>query len=193
MYFTAVAVVVGLALGLLTGGNLECLGERRFRLPGLLVSGLGVQLLSGRLSGSAAVAVVILSYVLLIAFCAANLRLVGMGVVLLGLALNFTTIAVNGGMPVRRSAVVAAGIADWDELDSLDIHEKRHLERPDDDLMAISDIYPVPVLGEVLSFGDIVMSVGVADVLVNLLKPLPARRYAEDEDGAGPNTASRER
>ena len=182
MYFTAVAVVVGLALGLLTGGKLECLGERRFRLTGLLVAGIVVQVLSGWVDGSAAVAVVIVSYVLLIAFCAANVLLVGMALVLLGLTLNFTTIAVNGGMPVRRSAVVAAGIAEWDELDSLDIHEKRHLERPDDDLMVISDIIPVPVLGEVLSFGDLIMSVGVADVLVNLLKPLPAHRRADEED-----------
>jgi hypothetical protein len=181
MYFTAVAVVVGLAIGLLTGGKLECLGERRFRLTGLLAGGLVVQVLSGRFSGSFAVAVVIVSYLLLIAFCAANLRLVGMAVVLIGLALNFTTIAVNGGMPVRRSAVVAAGIAEWDELDDLEIHEKRHLERPDDDLMAISDIIPVPLFGEVLSFGDLIMSVGVADVIVNLLKPFPARRFADDD------------
>ncbi|HEX9969883.1 MAG TPA: DUF5317 family protein [Acidimicrobiales bacterium] len=180
MYFTAVAVAIGFALGLLTGGKLECLGERRFRLTGLLAAGLVVQVLSGRFDGSAAVGVVIASYALLIAFCVVNVRLVGMALVLLGLVLNFTTIAVNGGMPVRRSAVVAAGIADWDELDSLEVHEKRHLERPDDDLMAISDIIPVPVLGEVLSFGDIVMSVGVADVIVNLLKPLPARRRPED-------------
>jgi hypothetical protein len=182
MFFTAVAVVVGLALGLLTGGRLEHLGNRRFRAPALLVVGLVVQALSGRVGST--VALVILSYLFLMGFCAANLRIVGMGVVLVGLAMNFTTIAVNGGMPVRRSAVVAAGIAEWHELDELEIHDKRHLERPDDELMFLSDIIPVPVLHEVLSFGDIVMSVGVADVLVHLLRPLPGRRYDEDETKA---------
>jgi len=188
MFFTAVAVVVGLTLGLLTGGRLEHLGNRRFRAPALLVAGLVVQFASGRF-GDATVALVILSYLFLMAFCAANLRIVGMGVVLVGLAMNFTTIAVNGGMPVRRSAVVAAGIAEWDELDELEIHDKRHLERPDDDLMVLSDIIPVPVLHEVLSFGDIVMSVGVADVLVHLLRPPRGRRYDEEEA----NESSRDR
>ncbi|HVF75418.1 MAG TPA: DUF5317 family protein [Acidimicrobiales bacterium] len=188
MFFTAVAVVVGLALGLLTGGRLEHLGNRRFRAPALLAAGLVVQAASGRFGGGT-VALVIVSYLFLMAFCAANLRLVGMGVVLLGLAMNFTTIAVNGGMPVRRSAVVAAGIAEWHELDDLEIHDKRHLERSDDDLMFLSDIIPVPVLGEVLSFGDLVMSVGVADVLFHLLRPPPGRRYEED----GTNASSRER
>lgn len=182
MFFTAVAVVVGLAVGLATGGRLEHLGNRRFRAPWLLLGGLALQAASGRFGG-ATVAMVIVSYVALIAFCALNLHLVGMGVVLLGLALNFTTIAVNGGMPVRRSAVVAAGIAEWHELDELEVQKKRHLERPDDDLMLLSDIVPVPVLHEVLSFGDLIMSVGVADVLFHLLRPLPGRRYEEQAEG----------
>lgn len=180
MFFTAVAVVVGLALGLLTGGRLEHLGDRRFRAVPLLGAGLVVQFTSGWLGEALTVPLVVVSYVLLIAFAAANLAVVGMGVVLVGLAMNFTTIAWNGGMPVRPEAIVAAGIADWDEVDQLDMHRKRHLERPGDDLMVISDIIPVPVLGEVLSFGDLVMSVGVADVLVHLLHPVPMARRRED-------------
>lgn len=175
MFFTAVAVAVGLALGLLIGGRLEHLGERRFRAAPLLVAGLVVQLASGWFGRGPTVPLVVVSYVLLMAFAGANLHLLGMGVVLVGLTMNFVTIAWNGGMPVRRSAVVAAGIVGWDEVDQLDMHEKRHLERPDDDLMVISDIIPVPVLHEVLSFGDLAMSVGVTDVLVHLLRPLPAR------------------
>lgn len=189
MYFTAVAVVVGLALGFLTGGRLDHLAERRFRLPGLLVAGIVVQATSGWFGDGLTVPLVLVSYVLLTAFCALNLPVVGMGIVLLGLSLNFLTIAVNGGMPVRRSAVVAAGIAEWHEVDRLELHDKRHLERPDDDLMVISDIIPVPVLREVLSFGDLVMSVGVADVLFRLLKPRPGRRFVDDdEDTAGSRT-----
>lgn len=191
MFFTAVAVVVGLALGLMTGGRLEHLANRRFRAPWLLVAGLVVQVGSGRFGG-ATVALVIVSYLLLVAFCVLNLRVVGMGVVVLGLVMNFTTIAVNGGMPVRRSAVVAAGIAEWHELDDLEVHEKRHLQRPDDTLMFLSDIVPVPVLHEVLSFGDLVMSVGVADVLFHLLRPRRGRRY-EEEAAEGANTSSRDR
>lgn len=181
MFFTVVAVVVGLAIGLLTGGRLQHLGERRFRGAPLLVAGLVVQVASGWFGRGPTVPLVVVSYVLLVAFAAANLPLLGMGVVLVGLLMNFTTIAVNGGMPVRRSAVVASGIASWHEVDRLDMRRKRHLQRPDDDLMVISDIIPVPVLHEVLSFGDLVMSVGVMGVLVHLLRPVPARRRYADE------------
>lgn len=189
MYFTAVAVVVGLALGFLTGGRLDHLAERRFRLPGLLVAGIVVQATSGWFGDGLTVPLVLVSYVLLTAFCALNLPVVGMGIVLLGLSLNFLTIAVNGGMPVRRAAVVAAGIAEWHEVDELELHAKRHLERPDDDLMVISDIIPVPVIHEVLSFGDLIMSVGVADVLFRLLKPRPGARFKSDEDEDEDTTA----
>jgi hypothetical protein len=179
MLFTAVAVVAGLAIGLATGGRMQHLAEHRFRAWQLLVGGLVVQALSGRLGGDGwAVALVIVSYVLLMAFVARNLHMIGMGVVLIGLFLNFTTIAVNGGMPVRRSAIVAAGIKEWHEIDEENVvlDKKRHLERPDDDLMLISDIIPVPGFRYVLSFGDIVMSVGVADVLMHMLRPVQTRR-----------------
>lgn len=187
MLFTVVAVVVGIALGLLTGGRLHHLGERSFHAVPLLAGGVGLQLLSGFLA-DIGVALVLLSYVLLLAFCALNLRLVGMGVVLAGLALNSLVIAVNGGMPVRRSAVVAAGIANADDIPEIRLKGKRHFEDDDDRLMFLADIIPVPVLQEVLSIGDVAMSVGVADVLFHLLRPPRPRRH--DSDYLGTNADS---
>src|SRR5688500_4151935 len=108
MLFTAVAVAVGIAIGLLAGGRLQHVGERAFHGVPLLVVGVGLQLVSGLLR-DVSVTLVLLSYVALLLFCARNLRIVGMGVVLVGLAMNALVIGVNGGMPVRRSAVVAAG------------------------------------------------------------------------------------
>jgi hypothetical protein len=180
MLFTAVAVVVGLAIGLLTGGRLEHVGARAFRGVPLLAVGVGLQLVSGLLSDvGVALVLVLLSYVALVAFCALNLPVVGMGVVSVGLAMNSLVIAANGGMPVRRSAVVAAGIADYDDLPDIKLKGKRHFEDEDDRLQFLADIVPVPVLREVLSFGDLVMSVGVADVIVHLLRPSRARRAIE--------------
>jgi hypothetical protein len=175
MLFTAVAVILGIAIGLLTGGRLQHLGERTFHAVPLLVVGVGLQLVSGLLT-DVSVGLVLLSYVALLAFCALNLRLIGMGVVLVGLAMNSLVIAVNGGMPVRRSAVVAADIAGYDDLPDIKLKGKRHFEDEDDRLMFLADIVPVPVLHEVLSFGDLVMSVGVADALVHLLRPTPGRK-----------------
>lgn len=190
MLFTAVAVAVGIAVGLLTGGRVRHLGERTFHAVPLLVGGVALQLLSGVLR-DISVALVLLSYVLLLVFCALNLRLVGMGIVLAGLAVNSLVIAVNGGMPVRRSAVVSAGIASYADIPDIRLKGKRHFEDDDDRLLFLADIIPIPVLKEVLSIGDVVMSVGVADVLVYLLRPPRPARH--DSDYFGTNADSRDK
>ena len=167
--FIAVAIVVGVLVGLLRGGRFANLGEATFRLWPLLVLGVVVQG-AAAFTGEGAVAVILVSYVLLIAFAAANLRHAGMGVVVVGIALNLVVIAVNGGMPVRQEAIVAAGIATHEEVPDLEFGAKRHLEDGDDRLTFLGDIVPVPVAEEVLSFGDLAMAVGVAAVLANLLR-----------------------
>lgn len=171
MGFTAIAIVAGLVLGRLTGGRLRHAGEHRFRAWQLLAAGATLQLLSNLLDGGGpALGLLLASYAALLAFTTANLRIVGMWLVLLGLGLNALVITVNGGMPVKRAAVVAAGLAAKDEVLIID-STKRHLATPDTRLLALGDIVPVRPLGQVLSFGDLMMSVGVADVVVHLLRP----------------------
>ena len=179
MRFTIVAVAAGLLIGVLTGGQLRHLAGRSFRFGPLLVAGLLFQLVSTALDSTVGLVMLLTSYVLLFLFAIGNVWLVGMWLVALGLALNLVAIAANGGMPVRPAAVVAAGIAEPEEVYDLRIGGKRHLERPSDRLIVISDIIPVPPLAEVLSFGDIAMNVGLADVLVHLMRP-PRRASAED-------------
>ena len=167
--FIAVAVVAGVAIGLLRGGRLSNLGEATFRVWPLLVAGVVVQAAAAFAPGGA-VAIILLSYAILLAFAAANLSHVGMGVVFVGIAMNLVVIGLNGGMPVRADAIVEAGIVRRNEVHALDFGSKRHLERPDDRLTFLGDIVPFPGAREVLSFGDLAMSVGVADVLVHLLR-----------------------
>ena len=167
--FIAVAIVVGVLIGLVRGGRFGNLGEAAFRLWPLLVLGVVVQG-AAAFTGEGAVPVILLSYALLIAFCAANLTHAGMGVVLVGIVLNLVVIAVNGGMPVRQDAIVAAGIASHEEVRDLEFGAKRHLETDEDRLTFLADIVPVPVAEEVLSFGDLAMAVGVSAVLANLLR-----------------------
>jgi hypothetical protein len=167
--FIAVAVVAGVAIGLLRGGRLSNLGEATFRVWPLLVAGVVVQA-AAAFAPSGAVAIILVSYAILLAFAAANLSHVGMGVVFVGIAMNLIVIGANGGMPVRAGAIVAAGIVPRGEVHDLDFGTKRHLERPDDTLTFLGDIIPFPGAREVLSFGDLAMSVGVADVLVHLLR-----------------------
>jgi hypothetical protein len=182
--FIAVAIVAGVLIGLLRGGRVANLGEAAFRLWPLLVLGIVVQG-AAAFTGDAGMGVglILLSYVLLLAFCVLNLRHAGMGVVFVGIALNLVVMGLNGGMPVRREAIVAAGITDSAaEVDDLDFGTKRHLESSRDRLTVLGDIVPVPVAGEVLSFGDLAMSVGVAAVLVNLLRRRAAPAVLEPAD-----------
>jgi hypothetical protein len=175
MRFTLLAVAAALVISLLTGGRPDHMASRSFRFWPVLVAGLALQLASVRLGG---LLLLLASYALLLAFSAANALRVGMWMVALGIGLNLLTIAVNGGMPVRPSALVAAGVAEPDEVGTLRIGGKRHLERPSDRLMIISDVIPVRPLREVLSFGDVIMGVGLADVVVHLLRPPLARAHA---------------
>ena len=187
MRFTLVAVAAGVLIGLAAGGRFSHLATGSFRLWPVLVAGLALQTVSGRLGGAPALVLLVVSYGLLVTFAAGNTARVGMWMVALGIALNLVTIAVNGGMPVRPAAVVAAGIVDPGQIDALRIEGKRHLERPSDRLMVLADVIPVRPLREVLSFGDVIMAVGVADVLVHLLRP--PRRGAHAV--ASPSTAPR--
>ncbi len=144
---------------------------RTFRLWPLLVAGLVLQVASAAMGSTPGFVLLLSSYLALLTFAVANVSLTGMWLVALGVGLNLVAIGVNGGMPVRPSALVAAGVAEAEEVHDLDLRGKRHLERPSDRLVAISDIIPVRPLAEVLSFGDIVMNVGLADVIVHLMRP----------------------
>ena len=184
MGFTIVAVAVGLVLGLISGGRPRYLADKRIAGWPLLVAGLALQASVNRLPDGLGLAALIASYAALLLFGLANLRLVGMPLVLVGLVLNTFTITLNGGMSVRRSAVLAARAAPADKLDHLHVIGKHHLARPSDKLTILSDVIPVRPLREVLSFGDIIMSVGVADVLANLLRP-GRESPMEEESPAG--------
>ncbi len=175
MRFTLVAVAAGVMIGALRGGRVRHLGDRTFRLLPLLVAGVALQAVGVRVESDTGLALVLVSYLLLLGFAVANASLVGMWLVALGVALNLLVIGVNGGMPVRPSALVAAGITRPGEVQALDLGAKRHLERPSDRLTFMADVFPVSPLGEVLSFGDIALNVGLANVIVNLMRPVRSR------------------
>lgn len=189
--FIAVAIVAGIVIGLVRGGSFERLAEASFRLWPLLILGIVVQG-AAAFTVDGAVPLILASYVLLLVFTAVNLVHAGMGVVFVGIALNVAVIGVNSGMPVRADAIVAAGIVEREQIPSLEFGSKRHLETDDDRLTVLGDIIPVPLAEEVLSFGDLAMSVGVAAVLVNLLRrrrgPIDLEVSRRSDGSASPGT-----
>jgi len=188
MGFTVAAVVAGVVLGFALGGRPSNVARRPLQLVTVLVASVALQVVAENLDlpETLGLAMVLVSYVGLSAFAIANIRLVGMPVVLVGLLCNLVVITANGGMPVDRDAIVAAGVATEAEIDGLDFGAKRHLE-DGDRLMVLGDIIPVSLTEEVLSFGDLILAFGVADVIFRLLRPVGERRRRQDEpqdDGA---------
>lgn len=176
MWFTLAAVLTGALLGIVIGRRPRHLPDRRFRLWPLVAVGIVLQAAS-----HASLALVIVSYVLLLAFVALNVRRPGMGVVLVGLALNLVPIAVNSGMPVRAAALVQVGAVDTGaDAAALHLGGKRHIERPSDRLTVLGDIIAVPAAHEVVSFGDLVLAVGLATVAFDVVRR-PRRRHSRLE------------
>ncbi|HZN16491.1 MAG TPA: DUF5317 family protein [Acidimicrobiales bacterium] len=177
MWFTAITVAVGALIGLALGGRPRHLPEHTFHLWPLLLGGLALQVVvEGGLRGRPGLVLVFISYALLLSFSALNLRLAGMGVVMVGVVMNLVPITLNAGMPVRASALVSAGIVKTpDAAPFVRLRGERHLQDDDDRLMVLADIIPVRLLRQVMSFGDLVLSVGTITLIVGLLRP-PRRK-----------------
>jgi Family of unknown function (DUF5317) len=177
MTFTVGALLVGAVVGFLTGGRLRNVAGHRLVAGWLLVLGVILHTAAGRLDlGPVGIVSLLAGYGCLLAFAARNHTLVGIGIVALGLAANALVIAVNGGMPVRTSAVVAAHVTDRPGLATLNYGRLHHRERSGDRLRQLADIIPVPRAREVLSFSDLILAVGVADLVAHLLHPRHRRR-----------------
>lgn len=173
MRLAILSLLGGLVLGLVLGGRLGNIPAERLRWPALTFVALALYwapLVLGA-SSSAAVVLILLSYVALLAFAVANLRLTGMAVVALGLALNAVVIAANNGMPVDPQAVVATGLSSASELEAIELQGGRRWQEADDRLAVLGDIVPVAMLDEVVSFGDLVLAAGLANVGFRLLRP----------------------
>lgn len=158
MLFFLVTLAVAVGVALLTGGSLAKILETRLRTTWALFAALGIQVaLDVFWNGPSRPfphLLLVVSYLLLLWFCAANITLTGMGVVMIGIFLNALVITVNGGMPVRTHG----GYPDT---------VKHHAERPSDRLTGLADIIVLEPLNQALSFGDLIMVVGLADVLVH--------------------------
>lgn len=173
MSFFFVTVALALGVALVTGGGLRSIAATELRHPSILAVAVGIQLAlevlhpTSGTAGHLASALLVVSYVFLLLFCVANLRLRGLAVVAVGIALNGAVITLNGGMPIRAPEA------------AVEHTTKHHAERPSDRLTGLSDIILVPALRQSLSFGDLIMMVGLIDVVFHCSrKPSVRRRVA---------------
>jgi len=169
LFTTGLALAIGAVIGLITGGRWQHVADHQVTAWWLVIIGLALLVAMDHLAlGGAGTALVLLGDAALLVFCAMNPQLIGLGIVAVGVAANALVIGMNGGMPVRPSAVVAAQLASPLTEPRLGYGHRHHRQRPGDRLTFLADTIPIPELHQVVSFGDLILAVGVADAAAHL-------------------------
>ena len=175
--FILYALVIGLGIGLLLGGQASRLGELKLRFAWLCVLGLAVQLLlfsdvvTGRI-GELGVPIYVVSTLAVAAAVAANYRIPGMAIVALGAFSNLAAIIANGGyMPTTAAALAATGFSEKTGYSNSAL-------LADPKLPWLTDIFALPPwipAHNVFSVGDVLIGLGVIVVIVAAMRTAPAR------------------
>ena len=166
MIVTLLLAVAAAGVAVLRGGSLESLAATKFRWSGLLFAGLGGQIAIEMwspewLDEGAGLAVLLLSNALVAGFLAANVHLPGVALAAIGMALNVIVIAANGAMPVSTRALEKAGF----EGDVGDFGTKHELLDEDTRAPWLADVIPVPYARAIISLGDVVLALGIAQLV----------------------------
>jgi len=176
MRLFALVIAAAVLLGLAFGGRPSRLESLRLHWWGLVIVGLGLQFvpLPEGASGTDLVlrtTVLAVSYTLLVTFAAANLRVAGMALILIGLSMNFAVIVANGGMPVGEQTLRDSG--QEDVLASLQVEraDKHHLLTEQDSLTFLADVIAIPPpIAQAASLGDLFIYGGLIWVIVAAMR-----------------------
>ena len=175
MLVLGIAMLAALLIPLVTLGSYKRLINTEIHWGWLLGLGLAIQLvleyytLPRRYWHSIGFGLLVASYVLILAFCARNVVLRGMSIVLIGIACNALVIVVNQGMPVKFPP-------QWENQSWARATVKHHPGEPGESLRFLSDIIIVKdPFNVVLSFGDLIIAVGLCDAAFNASRD-PQRR-----------------
>lgn len=195
MLWLAIVIFLALAVSVLRGGRLVNLADIELRAWWLLFVALGLQIGTRFLpdeprTEGLALAMVLVSFGLLMILVVLNRSKPGMGIAGLGVLMNFVVIAVNGGMPVLAGAAeVASGftVSDPDLSGSF----KHVLLDGSSRLTFFADVIPLRLagIGEVISLGDILLALGLGVFLEHELRR--PRRYFKRGAQAQPGSANR--
>ena len=186
MLWMLLVVGVAMLVGLLRGGRLSNLTEIRVRGWWMLLVGFGLQLVAGFLprdQHELAVALILVSYLPLILFVWLNREMNGLWIAGIGILMNFTVIALNGGMPVLPAAVEIAGGSE-----TLTLGAKHVLLDDATRLPFLADIVPLP--GSVVSLGDVFLAIGIGVFLEDQMRRRP-RLFAHGVQGPPGSAADR--
>ena len=107
MIFFVATIALAVVVVVATKGSFSRLGRLHFRMLWLLFLGLAIQIVlevvefpKDRID-DLGIAILLLSYVAILAFCLVNRKVKGMTLIAVGVALNVLVIALNQGMPTK--------------------------------------------------------------------------------------------
>jgi hypothetical protein len=176
MLWLAIVLFIALTISVLRGGRLVNIGDIELKAWWLLLIALGLQVGAGWLpdttsSQTLGLAMVLFSFALLMILVWLNRSKPGMWIAGIGVLMNFTVIAINGGMPVLAGAAeVASGftVSQPDLSESL----KHTVLDETSRLTFFADVIPLRIagIGEVISLGDIFLALGLGVFLEHELR-----------------------
>ena len=188
MLVLGIAMLAALLIPLVTLGSYKRLINTEIHWGWLLGLGLAIQLgleyytMPRRYWPTLGFGLLVASYVLILAFCARNLLLRGMSIVLIGVACNALVIVLNQGMPVKFPAKLR------NESFAL-ATVKHHPRERGEKLLFLSDtIILMHPYDTVMSFGDLILTVGLCDVAYNVSRD-PQRRKRKARRAVARTTA----
>lgn len=193
MLWLAIVLFLALTISMLRGGRLVNLSDIELKGWWLLILAFGLQAATGWLgedSDTAGLVMILLSFALLMALVGLNRSKPGMWIAGIGVLMNFTVIAINGGMPVLAGAAeVASGFT----VASPDLTATfKHVPLDSSSrLTFFADVVPLRIvgIGEVISLGDIFLALGLGVYLESELRR--PRRWFKRGARAQPGSATR--
>lgn len=153
---------------ILTAGSFAELGRLTVTAGWILAVGLGLQVLLEIITfpmdqlDTIGYGLLMLSYAFILAFCLSNVSTRGFGVIAVGIALNTLVIGLNQGMPTIPIGNDAHGNRVRKPIEQTIKHRPEH----SNDLLKFLDdriVMPKP-FDTVVSFGDLVISVGICEL-----------------------------
>ena len=177
MLLSIFAFLVGAAIGRTRGGRARALTTTPLNKAGWLAAGISGVLIVTLIGPSQPILWMLVTYASFAYFALRNLQLTGMVVLLIGMLMNLVPMLANFAVPVSEQALISVGEVANDGSPIIDgIRESTATTS----LNFFGDVIPVPIFGVVVSLGDLVIAVALADIAMNILLREKARR--EDEN-----------
>ena len=178
MLLSIFAFITGAVIGRARGGRFNAFKTTQISAAGWLAAGLSIILIVTFIGPSQPIWWMFAAYVAFSVFGLRNLHFAGMVVLLIGMLMNLAPMIANGAVPVSERALVSIG--EVNQAGEPLIEGARESTETATSFGIFGDVVPVPIFNVVVSLGDLVIAVALADIAMNIL--MRARPSARDED-----------